>query len=647
MRWERFLFATAWTLFTLVSVMIEPGDPAYGYAYIDNGGFEDGTTAWFSPSVEYAAVDASEAPPLEGAFSGRVTLSQSPFRVWRTAFDVQPGVYTASFGIRDVPRDVITSVSIESQDAVFVWSPGPNGWTIVSATVNVTEYRSLAMTISGTGTAGDVFYIDDFRIDGPPPSTPTSTATETGTATATGTRTPTPSRTPTGTRTPTPTRTPSPTPTSLVVGSGLVNGGFEDVVDGMPAGWHRWGGTLSAISSPVRSGAHAARFDGSGSSTKWFYQPVAVASGATYAFDAWVLNDNPGVAAAFLRVSWYASGDGQGTSLESADSTEELTSPSPEFRYLTTGPISAPPDARSARLRIVMAPASGGTASIVADDASFGPATVEASSTPTPSNVVEGVPRPRLEDEGPSPINAGPSRARAKSGATAAVGGSASSRVVLNEVMYDPGAGLPADGEWIELYNVGDAAIDLRGWSLADAAARDVLPQHELNPGQFVVISASDSVRQSYPDFNGDLIVLGGRLGNGLGNNGDRVMLSDASGAVVDAISWGTDRAVLDPSIPDAPAGHSIERRVPGVDTDTADDWLDNLSPSPGGPYRETLVLGEHQSADAGETVAIASSRRDRVPDWLPWSVAGASAIALAATLVWRLLPLVRNRFRR
>lgn len=609
---------------------VERAPRAYAYAYIENGGFEDGaTTGWFSSSVEYAAVDAAEVPPLAGSYSGRVTLTQDTFVVRRTAWDAQPGVYTASFGIRSLPPSVIASYTIEAQDASFVEHPGQDGWTIVSATVNVAEYRSLTMIIGGAGGIGDVFYIDEFRIDGPSPATPTFTATPTGTATATGTRTPTP------TKTATPTHTPPPAPAPLAA-DGLANGGFEEAAGGAPAGWRTWGGEISTVSSPVRSGAGAARFEGEGSATKWFYQPVVVTGGATYAFDAWVQHDDPAVAAAYLRVSWYATDDAQGASLDSADSTERLTSPAPGFRNLTTGPITAPPDARSARLRIVMAPSSGSRASIVADDASF--VRAEAGPAVTPIAPAAGsAGSPRLEDEGAAPVTvAGPD-------VVTSTAASSGARVVLNEVMYDPGSG---GSEWVELYNAGDAPADLRGWSLADAGGSDVIRDGVIAPGGFIVIAASDSFATEFPEFDGDIIVLGGRIGNALGNNGDRLALADSSGAVVDAISWGWERSVNDPPIPDVPSGHSIERRAAGVDTGAAGDWVDTLSPSPGAPHRDTAVLGAPRTdaAAAAPIIDITNSRRELVPGWLPWTIAGASAVALAAAVGWRAMPVVRRR---
>ena len=88
----------------------------------------------------------------------------------------------------------------------------------------------------------------------------------------------------------------------------LVNGGFEAADEDRPIGWRSQGGLLAQVSQPVHSGAFAAAFLSSTASTKWAFQTVPVSPSAWYQLDAFVYQDDLGVAAAFLRISWYASG---------------------------------------------------------------------------------------------------------------------------------------------------------------------------------------------------------------------------------------------------------------------------------------------------------------------------------------------------
>ncbi|MFQ5459810.1 MAG: lamin tail domain-containing protein, partial [Anaerolineae bacterium] len=151
--------------------------------------------------------------------------------------------------------------------------------------------------------------------------------------------------------------------------------------------------------------------------------------------------------------------------------------------------------------------------------------------------------------------------------------------VVINEVQYDPlPAGREARYEWIELLNVGPAPVEVSGWSVADNRATDPLPQFALEAGEYVVVAAGDGFRELFPDYAGDIVVLTGSIGNGLGNGGDQVRLLGPDGALVDGMSYGSDAGALDPPPGAVVAGHSLERVPAGVDSDTAGDWVDQAA---------------------------------------------------------------------
>jgi hypothetical protein len=161
--------------------------------------------------------------------------------------------------------------------------------------------------------------------------------------------------------------------------------------------------------------------------------------------------------------------------------------------------------------------------------------------------------------------------------------------LVINEVQYDPPSGGNESAyEWVELYNPGGVAVGLAGWQLADARVGVPLPDVAVEPDQFLVVAAGDGFAEQHPGFPGRVVVLGGRIGNGLGNSGDQVRLLAPDGRLVDGLSYGDDTGVLNPSAPDVPAEHSLARVPAGRDTDTAADWVDQSVPSPGGPETET-----------------------------------------------------------
>jgi hypothetical protein len=68
-----------------------------------------------------------------------------------------------------------------------------------------------------------------------------------------------------------------------------------------------------------------------------------------------------------------------------------------------------------------------------------------------------------------------------------------------------------------------------------------------------------------------------GRIGSGLSNEGDRIILKDSAGCIIGAISYGTDTTYT--SLPDVAAGHSLERSPAGG------SFIDNPNPSPCSSY--------------------------------------------------------------
>jgi hypothetical protein len=151
----------------------------------------------------------------------------------------------------------------------------------------------------------------------------------------------------------------------------LANGGFEELrPDDTPYGWHKVGGEMAATSTLHSGGGRAAALTSRTGSTKWLFQTVSVRGGSHYRLRAMALKDDIAVREALLRVSWYASADGSGGQLSTADSPP-LTADSPRFVALDTGAVQAPAEARSARVRLLLRPLSGAPATVYFDDVSF------------------------------------------------------------------------------------------------------------------------------------------------------------------------------------------------------------------------------------------------------------------------------------
>ena len=630
----------------IAALSLAPGR-SFAYDYVANGGFEAGTASWTVSAGSITSV--ADADPIDGSHIGRLTIAADG-----SAAIAQPavtsaapaGTYTLTLSLRRTPGGNAVSVTLQiragTRQDITTAVVDSGGWQTQQLTVTATETSDLLAMIQVNGNGGDSVDVDAVSIEGIDPNsvTPSPTQPPASPTADSSTVTLTP------TRTATPTKTPAATPDTYV--GELRNGDFETAsADGSLIAWDHYGGSMSVATRPVHTGVQSARLESNSDSTKWLYQPVVVDPGGTYAFGAWVYDDDPAVASAYLRVSWYASSDGSGSALDSSDSTTRLGTPDARFHSLTTGSVTSPPDARSARLRVMLAPVSSAPAAIYVDDASFARA-APATSTPEapPTTAATGGSHSKT-----SAVLGATRRNRGTDGhgTLAAARRSGQSRVVISEVFYDSAAsGSDADNEWVELYNAGEVDQDVGGWTLTDNASSDALPALVVPAHGYAIVAASDSFLTAYPEYAGALAVLGNRIGNSLGNDGDRLALKDGAGSAVDAISWGKDTTVLDPAIADVPAGHSIERRTPDVDTDSAADFTDNLNPSPGRPFAPPVartVKPQQQPSTSGVPITVGSDASLRA--MFLWLALGSASTLVAGAAAWRFAPAVRRRLAR
>ena len=158
--------------------------------------------------------------------------------------------------------------------------------------------------------------------------------------------------------------------------------------------------------------------------------------------------------------------------------------------------------------------------------------------------------------------------------------------ILISEVYYDVGKqyGAEKTNEWVEIYNGTNSPVDLSEWIIADNTAEDVIPKGTiLNSKSYAVISPDESTASFCNIPKGALfITLGSPIGNGLGNNGDALYLKDNNNTIIDALSWGTNTDVLNPSAPDVAEGSSLSRSDLKSDTDSASDWIEAKTPTPG-----------------------------------------------------------------
>jgi len=151
----------------------------------------------------------------------------------------------------------------------------------------------------------------------------------------------------------------------------ITDGGLES---GTTSHWNRWGlKEWCVVDSPVRSGSFAAKIvDYAGSGYGYIQQKgITILPGESYGASLWVYDNDPD-GEVTIRVYWYTSSDGSGSSIGKGESSHSLDTPS--YQQLTTGEILAPPDANSANVRVwVSGTAACGERTFYVDDVCFVP----------------------------------------------------------------------------------------------------------------------------------------------------------------------------------------------------------------------------------------------------------------------------------
>ena len=417
--------------FLVTLLAAAPDRAARAEQLLANGGFEDGVSGWQATGGKWSQASGLG---VGGTAAGALTIDPGPSTRGYQPLSTPPGgsyqlsgrLLAFDGGVQWAQlslalRDDAGSPDRRSAGQLFA----PGSWSAVIAVPCGMVVVGVEVLVGGD--AGGVAYLDDLRLErlasepcvpsaplptatapppapaplptattpppapaplptaiapppapGPMPTAPASPPAPAPLPTATAPP-PAPGPMPTATASPdatAPLATPTATEASLAPSHGLLfNGGFESEEAGMPAGWRSFGGLLTQVESPVRSGRFAARFASATVATKWIYQAVAVAPAEWYELDGYVYMGGPGVAGVLLRISWYASADASGSALATVDSTAQLEEPASRYRYLTTGPVQSPEGAHSAKARILLRPASADSAVIYIDDVTFRPAT--------------------------------------------------------------------------------------------------------------------------------------------------------------------------------------------------------------------------------------------------------------------------------
>ena len=144
--------------------------------------------------------------------------------------------------------------------------------------------------------------------------------------------------------------------------------------------------------------------------------------------------------------------------------------------------------------------------------------------------------------------------------------------VLITELLADPVNMSDADGEWIELYNPTEVAIDLQGWHLESGndLPSPAFPPLVIGPGDYLILARSpdpSKVGTVVPDHvYGDTIALA--------NTTDSLRLFDAGGLMVDQVAYSSGWPVK----PGASA-ELLTDHYDHVDNDLATSWCKSGGP--------------------------------------------------------------------
>ncbi len=148
-------------------------------------------------------------------------------------------------------------------------------------------------------------------------------------------------------------------------------------------------------------------------------------------------------------------------------------------------------------------------------------------------------------------------------------GGPVSPIIVINEINYNSSPTFDT-GDWVELHNPGDAALDLAGWRFLDSedshvftlAAGVVVP-----PGGFIVLCEDrDDFLALFPETE----AVFGDLGFGFSGSGELLRVQNPEGELIDAVVYGDS-----PPWPTEPDGYgpTLELIDPRSDNSLPGAW--------------------------------------------------------------------------
>ena len=166
--------------------------------------------------------------------------------------------------------------------------------------------------------------------------------------------------------------------------------------------------------------------------------------------------------------------------------------------------------------------------------------------------------------------------------------------IVFSEINYKSAPTMDA-GDWVELYNVSQSAINLNQWSLKDGEDTDIyyLPNITLQPGDYRVLCQDIGKFVSRHATVGN---INGPFGFGFSHKGEPIRLFDANGKLTYSVVY--DNKSPWPTSPDS-GGYTLELSNIHGHMDDGTNWFAGcLEGSPGEVYDPNCGMGVNEIED-------------------------------------------------
>ena len=172
--------------------------------------------------------------------------------------------------------------------------------------------------------------------------------------------------------------------------------------------------------------------------------------------------------------------------------------------------------------------------------------------------------------------------------------------IVINEFICSPNDNQP---EWVELYNRIDTLINLKNYLFGDSVAQSLLTNEDLNlnPYDYLILTENYSLfLSSYPEANCNIIEPASW--HILNNSGDRIILKDSLGFVMDEVSYNSGVDIK---------GVSQERISPERKSSDPDNWWRSVDPKGSTPCKINSI----QDSPSSDEVKVEISPDPFSPD--------------------------------